>query len=276
MGRTKIVLPVDELRRLYLHEGWSPAKIGTLFDCNSITVRTRLIESGIQLKSKSAAQTKYPRKDFSGSDVEKAYMLGFRYGDLNVYKPQGASETIVVRSHSTHETQGDLFKNLFAQYGTITVSIGKRSVQMNCYLNTSFSFLLNKYPKEIRSWLNADESIYWAFTAGYVDAEGTFGLNQGKGRFKIDAYDYAILSDIHALFRRHGLNSRFRIIARKGENDYGWEWKHDLWRISVNEAGSLERLIGLLQPYLRHRKRAADANMVLQNIASRRLNGTIS
>jgi len=241
-----------------------------------VTVRTRLVEAGVPLKSKSAAQTRYPRYDFAGSDSEKAYMLGFRYGDLNVYMPRGASETIVVRSHSTLEAQGNLFKSLFENYGTVSVSEGARSTQMTCYLNTTFSFLLTKYPPAIRAWLSADDTLLWKFAAGYIDAEGTFGLNQGRGRFKIDAYDHSILADMHALFLRCGLNSKFRIIARKGEDDYGWIWKEDVWRLSVNEARSLESLIKHAKPHMLHEKRVSDANMVLQNIATRRLNGTIS
>ncbi len=275
MARAKIAIPKTELKRLYLKERWSPAKIGSKFGCNAITVRNRLIEAGIPLKSKSEAQTRYQRKSFSGSPASKAYMLGFRYGDLNVYQPKGASKTIVVRSHSTHLVQGNLFKELFSKFGMITVSVGKQSTQMNCYLDLSFSFLLDKYPSEIQKWLHSENSLQWAFVAGYVDAEGTFGLNQGRGRFKIDAYDQEILFDMHALLQRSGIESKLSVIAKKGENDYGWEWKHDLWRLSVNRAGSLERLIRSLMPYLRHEKRVSDANMVLLNIQQRRLNGTI-
>lgn len=276
MGRTKILIPEAELRHLYEDERLSPAKIAQKFNCTSITIRSRLIEAGIPLKTKSAAQTKYPKYDFDGTDLEKAYILGFRYGDLNVYQPAGASETIVVRSHSTHLVQGDLFKRLFERYGTITVHANERSTQMNCYLNSSFSFLLNKYPREMRSWLSSNEAFLWAFAAGYSDAEGTFGLNQGKGRYKIDSYDFEILSDIHSLLARNDIRTTFRVIAKKGENDYGWIWKEDLWRLSVNEAGSLERLISNLKPFSLHKKRVKDANMVLQNIATRRHNGTIS
>lgn len=276
MGRAKILIPESELRYLYEDKRWSPAKIAEKFNCTSITVRSRLIESGIPLKTKSAAQTKYPKHDFSGTDLEKAYILGFRYGDLNVYQPAGASETIVVRSHSTHAVQGSLFKSLFERYGTITVHTTERSTQMNCYLNSTFAFLLTKYPPEMRSWLSSSDALFWAFAAGYSDAEGTFGLNQGKGRFKIDAYDFAILSDLHTFFIKYGIRSKFRIIAKKGENDYGWIWKEDLWRLSVNEALSLETLIRNLGPFSLHEKRVKDANMVLQNIATRRKHGTIS
>ena len=202
-------------------------------------------------------------------------MLGFRYGDLNVYMPKGASETIVVRSHTTQLAQEHLFKKLFNKYGMIITSRSAGSTQENCYLNKSFAFLLGKYPPDIRQWLLKDDLLFWTFVAGYTDAEGTFGLNQKKGRFKIDAYDVAILSDVHDFLLRHDVKSKFRIIARKGENDYGWVWKQDVWRLSVNEAGSLERLIKFLYPHLRHSRRRADARKVLRNIVQRRSNGTI-
>ncbi len=276
MGRAKILIPEDELRRLYVTERLSPQKIGAQYGCDGVTVRTRLKEAGITLKSKSAAQTRYPRRSFDGSNAEKAYLLGFKYGDLNAYIPKGASETIVVRSHTTHEIQVRLFESLFEKYGKVTLSRNVRSIQTTCYLDMSFSFLLGKYPESIRRWLLSRERLLWAFTAGYIDAEGTFGLNQGRGRFKIDAYDADILADIHALFLRYGLRSKSRVIARKGENDYGWEWKEDVWRVSINEAQSLEKLVTLLLPHLRHAKRIEDAQIVLANIRKRRKNGTIN
>ena len=202
-------------------------------------------------------------------------MLGFRYGDLNVYVPPGASETVVVRCHTTQAVQSRLFEKILKRYGTITVSRNARSMHLNCYLNNSFRFLIGKYPREMRELVRSDDNVFWAFAAGYIDAEGTFGLNQGRGRFKIDAYDRLILADIHAFLLDHGIRSKFRVIARKGENDYGWVWKQDVWRLSVNEGGSLERLIHFLEPYLLHAKRKADARKVLKNVVQRRLNGTI-
>lgn len=275
MSRQKIHIPKDELVHLYLNENWSPARIGKRFGCNSVTVRSRIREAEIPLKTKSAAQMRYLKYDFSGSDIEKAYLLGFRYGDLNVYKPKGASETIVIRSHSTLTEQGDLFKEIFHSYGKITVSEGKQSTQMTCYTNTSFTFLLDKYPKHIQLWLQEEAAREWAFAAGYIDAEGTFGVYNKRARFKIDSYDYAILLDLHQLFLRYGIGSKFRAIAREGTNDYGWIWKHDVWRISVNNAHSTELLIKNLQPYLRHRKRATDAAKALKNIIERRVYGSI-
>ncbi len=275
MGRAKIQLPIKEIERLYKTERLSPYKIALLYGCTSITVRARLIEAGIELKTKSDAQTKFPRQSYFGDDIERAYMLGFRYGDLNAYKPRGNSETIVVRSHSTHKAQCDLFTDLFSKYGTITSSQNGLKIQMTCYLDLSFSFLLTKYPKDIRQWVLADNMRTSSFMAGYIDAEGTFGINQQKGRFKVDSYDHQILFDMYTFFQAVGINTKFRKIATKGENDYGWKWKEDLWRVGVNEASSLEKLIQKIGPYMRHKKRIADSGIVMQNVAQRRLHGSI-
>jgi hypothetical protein len=275
MGRAKISIPVEDLRRLYLEERWSPARIAAQFNCTSITVRHRLLEAGIALKTKSAAQSKYEKVDFCGTDSEKSHMLGFRYGDLNAYQPKPTSEIVVVRCHTTQKAQEEVFEKLFSRYGKIVSSRNARSVHINCYLNQSFNFLLTKYPDAMRDWLHLSDSRLWPFAAGYIDAEGTFGLNQGKGRFKIDAYDYEILTDIHELFLRNGINSKFRVIAKEGENDYGWVWKRDVWRVSVNEAKSLEMLIQAVDPFLQHAKRKDDARIVLSNVLQRRRHGSI-
>jgi len=273
--RSKILVPIEALQSLYLEQGLSPAAIARIHGCTSVTIRARLLEAGIPLRSKSAAQNRYAKYDFNGSEVAKAYMLGFRYGDLNVFQPKGASQTIVVRSHTTHQCQEFLFTELFGDFGKITTSRNNRTIHSNAYLNMSFSFLLGKYNGTVRKWLHESNQRLRSFAAGYIDAEGTFGLNQGKGRFKMDAYDQDILSDLHDFFVREGVRSKMRIIARKGENDYGWVWKKDLWRVSVNEAGSLEKFIQSLSPYLRHQKRIADVGIVLSNINQRRKNGTI-
>src|SRR2546428_7189225 len=56
----------------------------------SVTVFLHLKKRGVQLRDKVEAQitavTKYQRKPFSGSDEEKAYLSGFRTGDLDAVK----------------------------------------------------------------------------------------------------------------------------------------------------------------------------------------------
>ena len=274
VGRQKIQISEASLRELYLLKNWTPRKIGLRFKCDGVTVRNRLKELKIPFKTKSSAQTKYPRYDFDGTEAERAYMLGFRYGDLNVYKPKGKSETIVVRCHTTHVVQEDLFKKIFSQYGTITVSRNSRSVHMNCYLNSSFDFLLQKYNDLERTWLSKSKNRMWAFIAGYIDAEGTFGIYEGRGRFKVDAYDVLILKDTHTFLVHNGIRSIMRIIVRKGQPGNGSYWNNDVWRINVNESNSLAVLITNLLPFLTHKKRVQDAHAVLKNVLKRQANGT--
>ena len=274
VGRQKIQISEASLRELYLAKNWTPRRIGLRFKCDGITVRNRLKELKIPFKTKSSAQTKYPRYDFDGTEAERAYMLGFRYGDLNVYKPKGKSETIVVRCHTTHIVQEDLFKKIFSQYGTITVSRNSRSMHMNCYLNSSFNFLLQKYNDLERTWLNKSKNRMWAFIAGYIDAEGTFGIYEGRGRFKVDAYDVLILKDTHTFLVHNGIRSIMRIIVRKGQPGNGSYWNNDVWRINVNESNSLAVLITNLLPFLTHKKRVQDAHAVLKNVLKRQANGT--
>ena len=274
VGRQKIQIPETSLRELYLVKNWTPHEIGLQFKCNGVTVRNRLKELKIPFKTKSSAQTKYPRYDFDGTEAERAYMLGFRYGDLNVYKPKGKSETIVVRCHTTHVVQEDLFKKIFSQYGTITVSRNSRSMHMNCYLNSSFDFLLQKYNDLERTWLSKSKNRMWAFIAGYIDAEGTFGIYEGRGRFKVDAYDVLILKDTHTFLVHNGIRSIMRIIVRKGQPGNGSYWNNDVWRINVNESNSLAVLITNLLPFLTHKKRVQDARAALKNVVKRQANGT--
>lgn len=275
MGRSKIAISRTVLEDLYRDRGWPPVKIGKKLGCSHTTVRNRLCELEIPLRTKSQAHNQYQKYDFSGHETEQAYLLGFRYGDLNVYIPKGNSEIIVARCHSTQRAQELLFKRLFERYGHITVSRNTYSAHMNCYLNSSFQFLVKKFNKDIRAWLLKRSVRMHAFTAGYVDAEGTFGINQNKGRFKIDAYDADILDMINEHLLSDGIKTRYLLLAKQGEEKHGTRWNKDLWRLNINEAASLEHFINTLLPYLQHQKRVKDAGKVLHNIAARRYHGTI-
>lgn len=278
MGRKKIVILKEVLSDLYHSKRYSPARIGRIYNCDGVTVRSRLKELHIPLRTPSQARTRYKRVDFDGSDDEKAYIIGFRTGDLNVYVPRGASETVIVRCHTTVKVQNDLFVKLFEKYGKVTVSVAQngRNMNANCYLNKSFSFLLPKYNDTTRVWLSKDDLRMRAFVAGYIDAEGSFRMNQGKARFKIDSYDIEVLRDTNIFLNALKITTKFRPIGRRGDsNGQGGLWKHDLWRLTINEASSLEKCIRELLPYLRHKNRIHDAKESLRNIKQRRHNGTI-
>lgn len=77
-------IPKDILTRLYWRKQLSTLEIAELFNCNKETIRKRLMEFDIVRKSASIARMRYKKYNFSGDLIEKAYLIGFRLGDLNV------------------------------------------------------------------------------------------------------------------------------------------------------------------------------------------------
>ncbi len=270
MGRAKIVIPKEILHRLYWQEDLSPIEIAKQYKCDPITVRTRMRELGIAVRSQSSARMRYKKYDFSGDFIEKSYLIGFRLGDLNVYQTSEGSDLVVVRCNTTQAVQVELMKKLFSPYGHVTVSHGKHSININCYLNRSFMFLLSKNGTPL--WLYGDDSYILAFIAGYIDAEGSFLLNQRKARFKMDAYDENILCPMAEWLQQQGINVKIRKIGLSGqERSDGTIFHHDLWRININEAQSLGHFIRMIKPYIQHQARLQQIILCETNISQRGL-----
>ena len=275
MGRTKILIGRELLEKLYLRQNLTPLAIGKLLGCSFKTVRNRLEDFGIPFKNPSLARMRYLKSDFDTDLFIRAYMVGFRIGDLNVYVRSPASETIVVRCHTTQREQVMVIQSLFKKFGQVSVSPREGHFTVNCFLNRTFMFLLSK-KKATWQWIRDDDKLGPSFMAGYIDAEGNFIINQGRGRFKVDSYDYNVLKWMFLWLGKHGVNCKLRCIDRKRS----WyknmpPLKKDLWRLNVNEASSLERFVNIIRPFLRHRIRIRDAETCLRNIKTRRSNGTI-
>lgn len=273
--RKKILIPKKELQRLYYKEKKSKYKIGEIYNCSFKTVLNRMREFDMKPLSRSIIQSRYFKNDFSENNIEKAYLIGFRLGDLNVYKTANHSEVIVVRCHTTRKEQVQLIKKIFSKYGKVSYKTdGKNnSFHVNCFLNNSFEFLL---PKEdnVVDWI-IEQNIYSsAFAAGYIDAEGNFGVYSGRARFKIDSYDKNIILWFSDWLRNNNiLFPSPRKIASKGyvyNKKFGYKYNKDLWRITVNSQESLLKLFGLIGHYLKHKKRIIDFNKCLKNLNERK------
>ncbi len=218
---------------------------------------------------------RYAKSDCVSDPLVRAYMLGFRLGDLNVYKRGEGSETIVVRCHTTHEAQVSVMKSLFGEFGRVSITPRGNHFTVNCFLNRTFEFLLPKN-SAVWQWVRDDDSVAPSFVAGYVDAEGNFIINQGRGRFKIDSYDRSILEWICLWLSQRGIAHKYRCIRKKGPSWRNQPPLHgDLWRLNINEANSLEQFIGEISPFLRHAHRIRDAKKCTANVALRRKNGSI-
>jgi len=273
--RSKYKISKKALLKLYLKENKSPAFIGKLYGCSFATVRNRLKKYGIPKKSKSLAQMRYTKYDFFGDIIEKAYLIGFRLGDLNVYKTSENAETVIVRCHTTCLPQIELMKNIFGKYGHVTSNTRKDGgTDVNCYFNKTFEFLLPK-SDIVEKWIIDDEKCFRAFAAGYIDAEGTFGVYQERGRFKIDSYDKEILFQIHNWLDRNKISSKFFRVQLQGDFLSGYRMNKDVYRVNVNGANDLLKFIGIIKPFLKHGKRVNDMEKVIENIKRRKLKRTI-
>lgn len=271
----KIFIPRELLVRLYRQDHKSSIRIAQIFHCHPMTIRNRINELGILKRSPSDARMRYEKQDFSGNCLEKAYLLGFRLGDLNSYRTRLRSDLIIVRCHTTQNVQVKLIKQLFLSYGQVTVSKSVYGYNINCYLNKTFRFLLPKH-RNIPKYIRNNEARSWAFIAGYVDAEGYFGLNQLKARFKIDSYDTQILDWMRKTLQQFSMRVIFRQIAKRGQPQYRTGIFHkDLWRLEINEARSILHFIHTISPYIRHGKRKADMIRCQRNIEDRLNKGTV-
>jgi len=272
IGKKRIDITPSKLHFLK-EKGFSINRIVQHFNCSQYTIRERMDKYGIKYRIKGKPITNYLKKNFSGSLQEAAYLIGFRMGDLNVEK-QG--KLFHVKMSTTKIEQIKLFKKIFGKYTYIRISKKDKrgAIKVDCYLNGSFDFLLIK--KDYVPSLIYNNSSLAAFSAGYVDAEGSFGLNQEKARFKIDSYDKNILHRIHRWLIIKRINSKLRLINKKGQaRPNGTSFNNDLWRLNVNEAQSVFQFINIIKPFLNHEKRIKDLNMCLVNIKTRRENGTI-
>lgn len=274
MAREKILLEKNKVLCLYVKRRLSTQRVADLLGCSQGTIINRLREWHVKARSKAQMRIQYKKRPFSGDQREKSYLLGFRLGDLNVYKPKGNSKIFVVRCHTTIREQARLIKSLFRKYGGVKICDSSASrFTVNCFVDDSFRFL---HGKNLPKWVFRNKKTAISFIAGYTDAEGSFGLNQGRGRFKIDSYDYEILKEINAFLAQNKVFTKFYCIARKGMPSMSnIIWNNDLWRLNINIAESLERFVIMIFPHLQHKIRIKDAKRILKNIHTRRNNGTI-
>ncbi|OGE31780.1 hypothetical protein A3C59_01665 [Candidatus Daviesbacteria bacterium RIFCSPHIGHO2_02_FULL_36_13] len=268
-NRISINISKETLIDLYYNKKLTQKQIAKNFGNKSTTGIHSLMKTyGLKSKSDSEFHTKYSKFDFSGNLEDKAYLLGFRLGDLNIYK---VHYLIQARCSSTIKEQANLFKNIFRRYGYVNITIAKRGTyEMIVLLNDSFSFLLPKNDS-VEHWILKKEKYFLSFLAGYADAEGSYYLRKpyykhaksGWGVFEIQSYDKGILKHISQKLQSIGIEHKF--YQTKGKRIY----KKEMWRLSINRKQSLWDFIKLLTPYHKHKNKINELNEVKNNLILR-------
>lgn len=135
-------------------------------------------------------------------------------------------------------------------------------------LDGSFAFLLEKYGDVVPPWISGAEAEA-ASAAGYIDAEGSFGVYDGRARFKLDSCDVPVHDWMVSWLARIGVPARAGLCEPARTRPSGVRLNADLYRINVNEALGLRRLIATIDPFSRHPRRRATMALAAQNVIDR-------
>ncbi len=269
-----IHIPKKELKNLYLGKKLSSPKIARNHKCSPGFIRNRLREYKIPIRPLQEAlplsnRPKHPQCNFNGNPEKKAYLMGFRQGDLHARVASKNSSTIFINVGSTKPELIKIVEQSFSPYGHIWK--GKPTIKgivyISCSLNRSFNFLLIKKDL-IEGWILRSSKCFAAFLAGYTDAEGTFCLCGDNAVFSIKSQDRNILYQIRSKLVDLGIFLRPPQIARKeGTLDTrGTVSNKDIWAIFMHRKDSLLKLIDLLNPYLKHTDKQRRMKIVKNNV----------
>lgn len=262
------------LKQLYLQKHMSSRKIAKIYKCSYSYIDMRIKDLNIPRRNLSSAHILTKRNDFSGDLKEKAYLIGFRIGDLRVRKMYKNSETILVDCGSTKPEQIKLIMRLFQVYGRVWISKpninGK--TQIECSLNKTFTFLIKKHGK-FPEWTIKKQSLMSSIVAGFIDAEGSFFISKdNQSFFSVGNYNKEILDQINDWLIKLKYKTRlFRGVKKGYEGKDGYKHSADYWILTINKKKDLKSFTNFILPYLKHIDRISCANKVLENIDERNL-----
>lgn len=276
--RRPVVISKKILRNLYENRRLSQTKTAKKMKCSVCAIQKLMKKYHIKSRSYSEANTKYPKQNFSKNLLEKAYLIGFRVGDLNVYQKDFI---IVARCSTTALEQIQLIQNIFSPYSYVSIRKsrilnGRQVFDVNCYLNNTFNFLLSKEDK-IPKWILLNPKFFFAFFAGYIDAEGHIFVRLYKNcktpiaGFEIQSQDKNILhqawkklNKLNIKCQKPKINRPKGYISKSGIID-----RKDLWRLSVNRKVDLLLLLKSIEPHVKHGKRKNHLKKAKENLIFR-------
>lgn len=260
-----ISISKEELKRLYYDKRLSLNEIGKKFGYTASGLFGVFKKLGFTLRTTSESSKYHSHRfNFNGVPTLKAYLIGFRIGDMHVRKGR---HIIRVGFGTTKQDQVVLFEELFKKFGHVYIGEKdkKGAWHPEVALNKSFSFLLPKY-RNIPRWIYQSKKHFFSFLAGYSDAEANIGCYP-RARFKIASYDYGILRGIGRGMKKYLKISPVFFIEKTDRKTHN----QDALSITINEMGNLARLLNTLKPLLKHKNRLNCIDIALENI-SRRIN----
>lgn len=231
-----------------------------------------LKKHNIPTRTVAESHIKYKRSDFRGNLVERAYMIGFAIGDLRVRNHNGKnSETISIGCGSTKNAQVDLIEGLFSYYGRVWK--GKPNargvINIEAFVNKSFFFLLPE--RRDYAWCGRNKNHFFAFLAGFTDAEGSFYISNGKAFIAWGNYDEDILYFIRKGLITFGIETpKIYCDSLRGYvGTHGYKRNKNYCHVSICRKTEIDKLLRALKPYLRHKDKLQKLAVVEKNIKLR-------
>ncbi len=185
-----------QIHELYWNQGKTIRAVAKLTGISFTTARNHLLRETASGPLRSRWTVKYPRTPFSGDDMERAYLLGLRGGDLNAART--SRNSVMVRVSTTHPSILDLFLKTFGHYGHCgvvprQVFLTGYDWQARAYLDNSFSYLIRK-PQTVPT----AEAEFYEFLAGVSDSDGSWVITHDGARL---TYAFLITTEESVLIR---------------------------------------------------------------------------
>jgi len=233
------------------------------------TVTEMMTKYGIMTRTISEVKTKHKRKPFSENLIEKSYILGLRTGDLSVYKN---FHRIIVNVSTTHPSLVKTFQNIFGKYSHVYVYIHKdkrniKELHAQCALNSSFDFLREKLI-EIPKWILENDNYFFAFLAGYADAEGSFDIYENTDNtisfhFSVASNDKIILKQIFDKLKSKGFSTGFYLHSKKGQKATYGTFSKNIYAVRVFRKNDVLKLVKILKKYSKHDEKMKRMALIL-------------
>jgi len=266
-------LDKKKLYDLYIKKKMSTWQIQKLYGYPRGTVFRKLNKYNIKARNLSESHIVCRRINFSGDKIEKAYIIGFAMGDLRVRKRSEKSETINVDCGSTKIEQIKLIKKLFGRYGRVWISKPNKinAIQIECSLNNSFGFLLEKR-KIADSWIFNNKKYFLSFLAGFTDAEGCIAVSgRGSAYYSLGNCNKGVLIQIrNFLIKNKIMATKLRKSKIKGRMCFKkYFHNYDYWQLIITKKKFLLNLFYLMGPYMKHYDKIKNMNNAIKNINKR-------
>lgn len=265
-------LTKDFLEKVYCKDGLSTWAIEARYGFSRSRVYSALVRFSLPRRTPAQSHVLYARSNFSGDELEKAYLIGFAEGDLRVRNHGGErSETISIACGSTKNAQINLIRTLFSRYGRVW--IGKPNsrgvINVEAFVNKSFSFVLPNQREY--TWCAASQKSFFSFLAGFTDAEGSLFISDNKAHIAWGNEDRAILNFIRSSLMSFGITpSKLVCDSRAGSyGSHGYVFNKNYCHVECIRKESVRDLLRSLAPYIRHADKKVAIAKIRRNLVAR-------